>query len=464
MKLDRREFLTAVAGAGVACGAQGPEKTATVRKPNIVWIMLDDLGYADPGCYGQQQIRTPNIDRLAAEGMRFTDAYAGCTVCAPSRSVLMTGLHTGHTPVRINPGGVPLAEEDITVGDVLHGAGYRTGCFGKWGLGDARTTGVPWKHGFDEFFGYLHQVHAHTYYPEFLWDNDRRYELPGNRDGQHGQWSADLIAERSFDFIRRNRQQPFLLYAAYTLPHGHYEIPDEEPYTDRDWPAAEKKYAAMVTRADAHIGRLMSLLKEYKLEENTIVFFTSDNGGGSGGGHKTSFFHSNAPLRGEKRSMYEGGIRVPMIARWPGKIQPGATSPVPWAFQDFLPTAAELAGAGTPPNLDGVSVLPVLRGEARSLPREYLYWELSKWNFRERRVDPKGFEQALRAGEWKVVRPATGAPLELYNLAEDIGETRNLAGDKPDVAARLSKLMEGARTEMRPQAEPPHPDGQRYNA
>ncbi|MGH9629489.1 MAG: arylsulfatase, partial [Bryobacteraceae bacterium] len=370
--MDRRNFIgSSLAGLAGFSGLAAQNR----RQPNIVFIMLDDLGSADVGCYGQKKIQTPNIDRLAREGMRFTDCYAGGAVCAPSRCVLMTGLHTGHAAVRANAGTVPLRGEDVTAAEVLKGAGYATGGFGKWGLGDAGTSGEPAKQGFDQFFGYLHQIHAHSYYPEFLWQDGRKYPLQGNREGAREQYSADLIAERALQFVRDHKDGPFFLYAAFTLPHGRFEVPSDAPYSGKHWPQGEKNYAAMVTRADRQIGAILELLEELKLRDETIVFFTSDNGGTSGGGHDVSFFNSNGRLRGQKGQLYEGGIRVPMIVRWPGKVKAGAVNETPWAFCDFLPTAAELAGAQTPRGIDGISVLPELQAKGSLPSGRVLYWE-----------------------------------------------------------------------------------------
>jgi arylsulfatase A len=434
--------------------ASPPGHAVQARKPNIIFILADDLGYGDIGPYGQRHIMTPNLDRLASQGLRFTNAYAGAAVCAPSRSVLMTGLHTGHTPVRANAGTIPLRDEDGTVAELLQRAGYRTGGFGKWGLGDAETPGVPTRQGFHEFFGYLHQIHAHTYYPDFLWHNDRKHPLAGNANGGRAEYSADLIAERALRFVREHRTEPFFLYAAFTLPHGRFEVPNDEPYAGRDWPEAEKKFASMVTRLDGHVGRIMALVDELKLDRDTIVFFTSDNGGVSADGHDVSRFRSNGPFRGEKTTLYEGGIRVPMIVRWPGRVAANATSDVPWAFWDFLPTVAELAGIRAPEGIDGVSVLPTLLDDkAVRQPlstREYFYWEHLTFDRKTSALRTHAMVQAVRLGDWKAVRPKQGAPLELYDLARDPGETRDVAARRPDIVARVESYLTTARTAPRP--------------
>ena len=442
--LTRRTFLASAAAATLP--------PAPARKPNIVFVLLDDLGYGDFGCYGQKKIRTPNVDRLAREGLRFTDCYAGGAVCAPSRSVLMTGLHMGHTPVRANAGTVPIAASDYTVVEALKAAGYATGGFGKWGLGDAGTSGAPTRHGFDEFFGYLHQVHAHDYYPEFLWDNERKYPLPGNAGGKRAQYSADIIAERSFDFIRKNRNRPFFLYACYTLPHGRYEIPTVAPYESEPWTPGQKTYAAMVTRADTYIGRLMELLEQYGLHENTVFFVTSDNGAPYGEEKGFSFFQSNGILRGQKGELYEGGIRVPMIVRWPGRTPAGRISDSPWGFFDIFPTLAEIAGAPLPPGLDGISALPLLLG-AEGPKRDFLYWEFLTFDQKLKKLREDRLAQAVRHGHWKAVRPRPGAPLELYNLRDDPSETRDVAASHPDIVARIEDYLKTARTKPRPHTE-----------
>jgi arylsulfatase A-like enzyme len=440
--------------SGLAISSSPPGHATQPRKPNIVFILADDLGYGDIGPYGQRQILTPNLDRLAAQGVKFTNAYAGATVCAPSRSVLMTGLHTGHTPVRANAGTIPIREEDVTLAEVLRGSGYRTGGFGKWGLGDAGSAGVPTRQGFNEFFGYLHQIHAHTYFPEFLWDNDRKHLLPGNTNGGRTEYSADLIANRSLDFIRAHRSEPFFLYAAFTLPHGRFEVPNDEPYTGRDWPDAEKKFASMVTRLDAHVGRIMDLLDELKLDRDTVVFFTSDNGGVSGEGHDVKRFSSNGPFRGEKGTLYEGGIRVPMIVRWTGRVAANTKSDVPWGFWDVLPTAAELAGTRAPDGLDGHSMLPAILGNAaaagRPSSRDFFYWEHLQFNRQTSALRTETMIQAVRMGEWKAVRLRPGAPLQLYDLAHDVSEANDLAAGHPAIVSKIESYLTAARTPPRP--------------
>ena len=460
--MNRRQFLAVNAAGAVAAQSRRP--------PNIVWIMADDLGYGDVGCYGQQHIRTPNIDRLAKEGTRFTDAYSGCTVCAPSRSVLMTGLHMGHTSVRSNPGGVPLLASDVTVAQVLKNAGYATGGFGKWGLGDAGTEGVPTEHGFDEFFGYYHQVHAHYYYPPYLIDSGKQFPLAGNEGGKRTTYSHDVIAGRALDFIRRNQSRPFFCYVPFTIPHVELLVPEDslaeyrgklaedKPYIDpskhyADQPEPRAAYAGMVSRMDRDVGRMMTLLKELKLDDNTIVFFTSDNGAAEPLWNDGGFFRGAGPFRGHKQNFYEGGIRVPMIARWQCRIRAGAVSDFPWMFADFLPTSAELAGAPIPEGLDGFSVLPTLLGRSQK-PHEFLYWELPTYvgltgDFRQELP-----LQAVRMGDWKAVRPKPNAPLELYNLKQDIAETADVAARNRQVLARIEAYLKTARVEPRVQKEP----------
>jgi len=415
-------------------------------KPNIIFIMADDLGYFDLGCYGQKNISTPNIDSIAQEGIRFTDCYSGSAVCAPSRSVLMTGQHTGHTRIRGNfaqRGGVMvldngppqrrenLREEDTTVAEVLKAEGYATGITGKWGIAEHGTPGTPNRKGFDEWFGYLNQRRAHTYYPPFLWRDEEKIELEGNRDGARGQYSHDMFTDFALEFIGKHSSEPFFLYLPYTIPHGAYEVPELGEYSDRPWPERERTYAAMVSRLDRDVGRIMALLKEKNLDENTIVFFCSDNGHGS---NWDGYFDSLGPFRGRKGNLYEGGIRVPMIVRWPGHISPGVCN-APWYFADFLPTAAELAGATAPDGVDGISVLPTLLGQDQNLADRYLYWEYYTG----------GYHQAIRTGEWKAVRHA-GKEIELYKVVEDIGETKDVAKEHPDLVKEIATWMVDAHT------------------
>jgi arylsulfatase A-like enzyme len=439
--MRRREFL-----AGLTCAALRAQTPGT--KPNIIFILADDLGYGDLGCFGQRVIQTPNIDRLAAEGMRFTQVYAGDTVCAPSRCALMTGKHTGHCRIRGNKKDVFLEPFDVTVASVLKKAGYRTGIFGKWGLGGAGSPGIPNLHGFDEWFGYLDQGHAHTYYPDHLWENQREFYIPGNFS-MKTVYSHDLLTPRAINFIEGSKKNPFFLYLAYTIPHANNELgnktgngmesPDFGPYTSQSWPDPEKGFASMITRMDKDIGKLMANLKNLGLDENTLVIFSSDNGAHREGGHDPEFFHSHGPLRGIKRDLYEGGIRVPTLARWPGKIKAGQVSDQVWAFWDVLPTAAELAGVPPPAGIDGISMVNALLGKKQQ-DHEYLYWE-----FHER-----GFSQAVRMGNWKGVRTgARSRPIELFDLSQDLSEKNNVAAQNPQIVAKLAGIMETARTESK---------------
>ena len=426
-------------------------------KPNIIYIMADDLGYGDLGAYGQERIQTPNIDRLAEEGIRFTDFYAGSTVCAPSRSVLMTGQHVGRTYIRGNRevqpmGQEPLPDEVVTVAEVLKQAGYSTALIGKWGLGGPGSTGVPNQQGFDYFFGYLGQRHAHNYYPEFLFRNENRVPLDGNvlvepgRPDGAGQaiektlYSHDLMADEALAFIENHSNEPFFLYLALTIPHANneagregMEVPDYGIYADEAWPEPQKGMAAMVTRMDSDIGRIMHALTELGIDEQTIVFFTSDNGPHSEGGNDPSFFNSNGPLRGIKRDLYEGGIRVPMIVRWPGHTPAGLVSNHVGYFGDFFATAADLAGTETPDGLNSNSLMPTIGGQpTKQGYHDYLYWE-----FYER-----GSAQAVRLDHWKGIRkPMFTGEIELYNLSNDLSEELNVAGDFPNVVQRIKAIM-----------------------
>jgi len=437
----------------VGSAAQSAE---TARTPNIVFILTDDLGYGEVGCYGQKVIQTPNIDRMATEGLRFTDFYAGSTVCAPARCTLMTGLHTGHCRIRGNLT-VPLEPSDVTVASVLKRAGYTTGLMGKWGLGEDGSTGVPQRQGFDDFFGYLNQVHAHNHYPDFLWRNGKKVQLRNEVTpvGQGGggiatrrvDYSDDLFADAAVDFIDRNAARPFFLYWSMTVPHANnegknegMEVPDYGPYADRPWPAPEKGRAAMITRIDGYVGRLLAKLKSMGLDDNTIVFFTSDNGPHAEGGADPNFFHSSGPLQGIKRSMHDGGIRVPTIARWPGHIQAGGTSATPLAFWDVLPTLAQLAGAKPPAGLDGISFVPTLLGRGDQPQHQFLYWEFHEGDS----------QQAVRMGPWKAIRVRPGAPLALYDLRSDLGEAHDVAAAHPDVVATIEQYLTTARSDSEP--------------
>jgi arylsulfatase A-like enzyme len=417
-------------------------------RTNMIFIMADDMGHADAGCYGQRIIPTPNLDRLAGEGTRFTHVYAGSPVCAPSRSVLMTGLHSGRTTVRGNTGiggvrgldgsqgRVPLKAEDRTVAEHLKELGYATGMTGKWGLGEPGTTGEPNRQGFDEWFGFLNQGRAHDHFPEYLWHNAERKDLEGKRGGEGPRYAHDLFTDFAMDFIRRHAagERPFFLYLPYTLPHDKYQIPSTDPFTDQPWTRDEKVHAAMIARLDRDTGRLMRLLGELGLADNTVVFFTSDNGAAR---RWEGRFDSSGPLRGRKRDLYEGGIRVPMIVRWPGVVPAGRVSEAPWYFPDVLPTLVAIAGGRPPEGIDGISVLPELKGVAQpELSARHLYWEFFEG----------GFKQAARRGEWKVVRPAAETPLELYHLERDPSETRNIAGEHPEVIETFEAYLKTART------------------
>ncbi len=474
--LNRRGFLaTSAAGIGSLLGCSDPLGDGKApRPPNIVFIMADDLGYGELGCYGQDKILTPRIDRMASESMRFSDAYSGCSVCAPARSVLMTGMHMGHTSVRSNPGGVPILDDDVTVAELLKGQGYATGCFGKWGLGDIGTEGVPWKQGFDEFVGYLHQAHAHYFYPLYIYENDSQLPLEGNEGDGRGTFSHDVIADRALQFIERNKDEPFFCYVPFTIPHSEYVAPDDEIYAEysgqfeeieipenRNRPGRlirpqepHATLAAMITRLDRDVGRILDLIASLGLDENTIVFFTSDNGAAAA--TWTDYFQSSGLLRGSKRTFYEGGIRVPMLARWPGRIAEGSRSDHAWAFHDFLSTAMELAGATPPEETDGISVVPTLLGSGDQEKHEYLYWELPRHVRETGAFQDEIPTQALRMGNWKAVRPAPDGELELYDLGEDIGETRDLANERPDVLARIQERLREARIPPRLQGEPDH--------
>lgn len=437
--------------------------TPLPRRPNIILILADDLGYGDIGCYGQERIKTPNIDRLAAEGIRFTSCYAGSTVCAPSRAALMLGQHTGHLKIRGNQSRASLAADDQTVARVLSDSGYRTALIGKWGLAEAGLPGVPQKVGFDEFLGYLNNLEAHNYYPDYLWrfdpprmgingfDGKRPYVENGG--GRKNVYVPDVCTKAALNYIqinqptRLNQFRPFFLFLSYTIPHANneegrrtgngMEVPSDAPYTNESWPPPEKNKAAMITRMDADIGRILDQLQKLQLESNTLIFFTSDNGPHAEGGVSPKFHKSSGPFRGIKRDLNEGGIRVPMIVRWPAKIKAGQVNDLPWALWDFLPTASDIAMTPAPKGIDGISIYPLLTGQPQTNRHDFLYWE-----FHER-----GFQQAARAGDWKAIRPQASEPLELYNLKVDPGETKDVAKENPEVVAKFEDYFKSARTE-----------------
>ena len=464
--------------------AQKHTETAQKKqKPNIIYILADDLGYGDLSCYGQQKFNTPNIDRLAAEGIRFMQHYAGSTVCAPSRSALMTGQHTGHTFVRgnrgMNQGQFPLPDSAFILPELLKQAGYVTGAFGKWGLGFPGSEGDPMAQGFDEFFGYNSQTIAHNYYPRELWHNKEKITLQENAGVKRGRYAPDLIQEKTLAFIEQHQDTSFFLYVPTVIPHVELTAPQAymtrfagkaaagstEPFTSKFAP--EKPYhgiddpqdprfkvggygsqaypraafAAMVKVLDDQVGQIVKKVKELGLEENTLIIFTSDNGPHREGGADPDFFNSNGPFKGYKRDLYEGGIRVPLIASWPGKIRANSTSDHISAFWDVMPTLADLAGVTKPENTDGLSFVPTLLGQEGQKQHAYLYWEFHE----------QDRKQAVRLGDWKGVRVGlakdAAAPLELYNLKADPGEERNVAARHPEVVQQMLSILEQSHTE-----------------
>ena len=441
----RREFLInlgkSLATFSIATSAC-TKPASRKNKPNIIFIMADDLGYGDLGCYGQNLIKTPHIDRLASEGLSFTQAYAGGPVCTPSRSVLMTGTHNGHTPARDN---IPhyhtyLQDKDVTIAEILKEAGYRCGGVGKWSLGDANTVGRATNEGFDMWLGYLNQDHAHYYYTEYLDDNEGRLELEGNTESRD-YYSHDMMTERALQFIKESRGDPFFLYGAFTLPHFSAKAEDEhgltvpstDPYTHKEWDEKSKKYAAMVHMLDRDVGRIVDLVDEIGLGEKTLIIFTSDNGG-----HSTVWkeFNTNGPLRGCKRNLTEGGIRVPFVARWPGKVPGGKSSSEIISFQDMMPSFAELAGVNCPDNIDGISVVNAFVGGQVENPHQYLYWDYG--HCRDR------YDQAVRMGNWKGIRLGQENKIQLYDLSMDIGEETNVADKRPEIVKEIEKIIQTA--------------------
>lgn len=456
----------------IVCAGCNPRQAGddqSSRPPSIIYILADDLGYGDLGCYGQDKFETPNLDQLARDGIRFTRHYAGSTVCAPSRSALMTGLHTGHTPIRGNrevqpEGQAPLPARAVTIAELFKEAGYVTGAFGKWGLGFPGSEGDPVNQGFDRFFGYNCQRYAHRYYPEYLWDNQEKYFLQGNDWSNTVTYAPDVIQQKTIDFITENKDTSFFAYLPIVIPHAELIVPRDSIFSRYLGKFPEKAYegrpgadygpdmvigmycsqehphatfAAMVHRIDLYVGQIVNLLKELGIEKNTIVMFTSDNGPHMEGGADPGFFNSNGGLRGIKRDLYEGGIRVPFIVSWPGMVEGGRVSDHPSAFWDVLPSAAEIAGFNVEVT-DGISFVPSLLGKEQP-GHEYLYWEFHE----------QGGKQALLKGDWKAVRLNVGSdpagPLELYNLSEDPFEANNVAVSHPDLLEQFSQEMEAAR-------------------
>jgi uncharacterized sulfatase len=455
-----RTQLPLAAGLVALAFASRAQAAGPVR-PNVILVLADDLGYGELGAYGQRLIRTPNLDRLAREGMRFTDFYAGSPVCAPSRAVLMTGRHTGHASVRGNAGRddrsiQALREGERTLAHLFKDAGYATALFGKWGLGEAGSPGHPSRMGFDAFFGYLNQTHAHNYYPSFLVRGSERIPLrnvPEQEDADGAgfarakqDYAPDLILDGALRFVEEHRARPFFLYLAVTLPHANnearrargdgQEVPDYGAYAREPWPGPDKGQAAMVARLDRDVGRLAAKLEELGLARDTLLLFSSDNGPHREGGNDPERFDANGPLRGIKRDLYDGGIRVPLIARWPGRIAQGSLAPQVGYFGDLFATFAELLGLPATPGLDSISLLPTLLGRPREQrDHEYLYWEFYE----------QGGRQAVRFGSWKAIRePMRTGRIQLYDLARDVGESRDLAAGKRDLVARAARYLDEA--------------------
>jgi arylsulfatase A len=421
----RRGLALAVSALPVMA-ASAATTTAEKARPNVIFIMADDLGYGEVGCYGQERIKTPALDKMAAEGAKHTQFYTGAPVCAPARYTLLTGIHSGHAFVRGN-GAPPMPEKPVTLGKLFQDAGYATGCFGKWGMGQYGTPGAPDAHGFGEFVGFISQTAAHNHYPKTLYRNDQVWELP------EGTYAHDVFTSEALDFVKRNASRPFFMYLPYTIPHQKLVVPSQGEYANETWPENEKNKAAMISRMDADVGRLLQQLAELGIDEKTLVMFTSDNGPHKEGSDP-NFFKSSGPFRGIKRSLHEGGIRVPMIVRWPGTIQPVAENPQIWGNWDVLPTLLDVAGIKDPEKRDGISIKTSLL-ENKPVERGPLYWEFYE----------HGFAQAVRNGDWKLLRTTTGA-LELYNLPQDPGERNSLSAQRADLVTEMLPLLTSMRT------------------
>ncbi|MFV0606024.1 MAG: arylsulfatase [Niabella sp.] len=470
--LLQTSFLACLLFINLNVLAVNPGDSVFVKnRPNIIFILADDLGYGDLGVYGQQKIKTPHLDKMSRQGMRFTQFYSGTSVCAPSRSTFMTGQHTGHTPIRGNKetkpeGQWPLPANANSVAKVLQNAGYITGDFGKWGLGYIETSGNPLNQGFDRFYGYNCQAQAHNYFPNHLWNNNEKLLLKNTLTHQT-QYAADMIQQEALNFLDANSQKPFFLFLSYTLPHAALQLPKNDPdllkyrkifnekpkkVNDSAWIARGGKgyqpqayphaaYAAMVTKLDRYVGEVMHKLKELNIDENTIVFFASDNGPHLEGGNDPKFFNSSGGLKGTKRDLYEGGIRTAFIARWPGKIRQGTTSGYVGAFWDLLPTFAQLADAPSPENIDGISFVPELLGTGTQKHHKFLYWEFHE----------NGGRQAVRMGNWKGVKYNASedpdSPIQLYNLITDRGEINNIADAHPEIVKQIATVLQNEHTE-----------------
>lgn len=460
MSRRRALLFTGMAIGGIAGLGRVSGSTSEIdQPPNIVLIMLDDAGLGDFGCYGGTAIDTPNIDAMAENGMQFSQAYAGSTVCAPSRSTLFDGCHAGNTSVRGNSGGVPLPGDTDTLSCALSESGYTVGGFGKWGLGDVNTSGEPTNHGFDEFFGYYDQVHAHSYYPEFLVHNGRGVQTSG--------YSQYAIFDRTLRFIE-DCEERFFCYAPWTPPHSAFEIPDDDPawqqYKNKDWPESARRRAAMVAMVDRQVGKLREKLRDLGIAENTLVLFTSDHGPNSGEFPDERTINANLDLRGHKRKMYEGGIRVPFVAEWPETIDAGSSSDTPIHFSDIYPTLAELAGSecAVSDDIGGRSFGALLQrpDSAPDSIRDFMYWErwaVTSWD--PIRYDSDDVSQAVRVGEWKILRQTQSDSWELYDIAADRTESNDLADEKPETVNELAQIAERERSTRKPRIEE---DGTEY--
>jgi len=474
--MTRLDSLSRILVLGISCLlAASSISDAAERAPNIVFILADDLGYSELGSYGQQKIKTPSLDQLAKDGMRFTDFYCGNAVCAPSRCVLLTGKHGGHAYIRDNgdpgqmlpetkalgaefPGQNPIPDEEVTIAEMLKQKGYATAAIGKWGLGHFGSTGDPNQQGFDLFYGFNCQRHAHNHYPKYLWRNREKEVQPGNDRTLHGEtYSQSQFRDVAIEFIEANADKPFFLYLPFAVPHLSIQVPNEDleeyadmqedDYTHRGYlkhPKPHAGYAAMITHMDRDIGAILDAIEEKGLTDNTVVMFSSDNGPTYNrlGGSDSDFFASAEGFKGLKGSLYEGGIRVPLIVKWPGHVKPGSVSDHPAAFYDLMPTFAAIADVKTPEGIDGMSFLPTLLGEEQKQP-EYLYWEFRAY----------GGQQAVRMGDWKAIRQnmmrpkvAGAGKLELYNLKSDLGETTDVAAEHPQIVAKAKAAMKEAHT------------------